>query len=467
MQTDTEHYRQGSYSYPNLSVTEKNRDWDARSDPGQGSTIPSNGDRTPPARAKTTGYLMPRPKKLSETTPSAYRNSYADEGSVTTATESYHSMRSKPSTEFGDIDHTLTVDHTGYMLPSLDSSSAQLPNPYDDPPLLKMLLESSSNGIKYPTLGGPHRSARQTNKALSPKMPEPVVIPTIPSPAHDPTYHSSAPSSYSNHDPTHMPVPIIIQQPSPPNDDDEEEHTAYRDRTPPFRAVRPLSDSSTPPSSPPSIPLPAIPSTPSSVRNSAERSRPSTSATPRTSTDAGHGLGVSPPRGYSSRPNNGSRSRPASLNPSSSGANTLVSRVPPSPTYPPPLPPSSAAAGPSHTAAIPPKASPARPNAPLPPPSSAPSRSEKDNHGAGPSSNVARRRPTLPGQTDSSMNTRYVNMLLAVDDIPQIHNLLAGGFVWLLLAGFVLFPGTFTSLQEQQTAGIGGQVIGVISQVPL
>src|SRR5699024_11988415 len=35
-----------------------------------------------------------------------------------------------------------------------------------------------------------------------------------------------------------------------------------------------------------------------------------------------------------------------------------------------------------------------------------------------------------------------------LDDIPALHNILASFFVWLLLAGFLVFPGTFTSIQH-------------------
>ncbi|PTB69993.1 hypothetical protein BBK36DRAFT_1109556 [Trichoderma citrinoviride] len=50
-------------------------------------------------------------------------------------------------------------------------------------------------------------------------------------------------------------------------------------------------------------------------------------------------------------------------------------------------------------------------------------------------------------QNPSSEHSRYVQMLLQQDDIPLLHNILAAVFVWLLLAGFLVFPGTFTSLQ--------------------
>ncbi|KAF8427956.1 hypothetical protein EV426DRAFT_589110 [Tirmania nivea] len=39
-------------------------------------------------------------------------------------------------------------------------------------------------------------------------------------------------------------------------------------------------------------------------------------------------------------------------------------------------------------------------------------------------------------------------MLLSIDSIPKIYNLLAAFSTWILLAGYVLLPGTFTSLQN-------------------
>jgi len=39
-------------------------------------------------------------------------------------------------------------------------------------------------------------------------------------------------------------------------------------------------------------------------------------------------------------------------------------------------------------------------------------------------------------------------MLLALDTIPRLHNILSSFFTWILLAGFVIFPGTFTTIQS-------------------
>lgn len=54
--------------------------------------------------------------------------------------------------------------------------------------------------------------------------------------------------------------------------------------------------------------------------------------------------------------------------------------------------------------------------------------------------------PKPLSRTDST-HSRYVQMLLEQDDMPAMHNMLAS-FVWLLLAGFLVFLGTFTSIQH-------------------
>jgi hypothetical protein len=70
-------------------------------------------------------------------------------------------------------------------------------------------------------------------------------------------------------------------------------------------------------------------------------------------------------------------------------------------------------------------------------------------------------------------------MLLALDTIPRTHNILASFFTWILLAGFVLFPGTFESLGLQTNTGgdtggsggvggeVGRRVLGVVGSIPI
>ncbi|KAK4457331.1 hypothetical protein QBC42DRAFT_318519 [Cladorrhinum samala] len=48
-------------------------------------------------------------------------------------------------------------------------------------------------------------------------------------------------------------------------------------------------------------------------------------------------------------------------------------------------------------------------------------------------------------------------MLLTLDKIPRLHNILVLFFAWILLAGFVIMPGSFTSEQravDEQSGGI-------------
>ena len=46
------------------------------------------------------------------------------------------------------------------------------------------------------------------------------------------------------------------------------------------------------------------------------------------------------------------------------------------------------------------------------------------------------------------VETRYVQMLIELFDIPWFYNLFASAAHWVLLAGYLVIPGTFTSLQK-------------------
>lgn len=50
-----------------------------------------------------------------------------------------------------------------------------------------------------------------------------------------------------------------------------------------------------------------------------------------------------------------------------------------------------------------------------------------------------------------SVQTRYMEMLLHLDKIPRLHNIMASAFTWILLAGFLVVPGTYTKIQTSQT----------------
>ncbi|KAK4168899.1 hypothetical protein QBC43DRAFT_252239 [Cladorrhinum sp. PSN259] len=69
--------------------------------------------------------------------------------------------------------------------------------------------------------------------------------------------------------------------------------------------------------------------------------------------------------------------------------------------------------------------------------------------------NVVNNGPTS-GQYDSPIpvaesgpqQSRYITMLKSVEKIPRLHTMLAIFFAWALLAGFVIMPGSFTSVKR-------------------
>lgn len=66
-------------------------------------------------------------------------------------------------------------------------------------------------------------------------------------------------------------------------------------------------------------------------------------------------------------------------------------------------------------------------------------------------------RPQLLTRTPS-VQTRYVSMLLHLDDIPRLHNILAAVFTWILLAGFLVIPGTFTTFKNRASGSNSNSV---------
>ncbi|KAF7954240.1 hypothetical protein EAE96_005369 [Botrytis aclada] len=54
----------------------------------------------------------------------------------------------------------------------------------------------------------------------------------------------------------------------------------------------------------------------------------------------------------------------------------------------------------------------------------------------------------------NSVQTKYMNMLLSLDTIPRMHNIYISFFSWILLAGFIIFLGTFTSLQSLPSSSL-------------
>jgi hypothetical protein len=70
----------------------------------------------------------------------------------------------------------------------------------------------------------------------------------------------------------------------------------------------------------------------------------------------------------------------------------------------------------------------------------------------------------------SSTHTTYMAKTVQANDAPLWDSVRAAFFSWLTLAGYVVFPGTFTSLKSSQTlaASNGGKFIQqTVKNVPL
>jgi len=69
-----------------------------------------------------------------------------------------------------------------------------------------------------------------------------------------------------------------------------------------------------------------------------------------------------------------------------------------------------------------------------------------------------------------SMQTPYIITSLQVNEVPTQHNVLAALYSWLIPAGYVIFPGTFTSLKNSRTLdnSTGGKIVqDMVQNVPL
>lgn len=84
------------------------------------------------------------------------------------------------------------------------------------------------------------------------------------------------------------------------------------------------------------------------------------------------------------------------------------------------------------------------------------------------------RRPTNVLNRQETIQTRYMAMLLQLDLVPRMHNILSSFFGWLLLAGFVVFPGTFTSIENLSSdpdltadSAIGSAILNRVQNLPL
>lgn len=60
-----------------------------------------------------------------------------------------------------------------------------------------------------------------------------------------------------------------------------------------------------------------------------------------------------------------------------------------------------------------------------------------------------------------------MNMLLSLDKIPRMHNILAPVFAWILLAGFVIAPGSFTGIKPRLEGGVDRFVLTYANTVAM
>ncbi|KAE8130729.1 hypothetical protein BDV38DRAFT_289375 [Aspergillus pseudotamarii] len=74
--------------------------------------------------------------------------------------------------------------------------------------------------------------------------------------------------------------------------------------------------------------------------------------------------------------------------------------------------------------------------------------------------------------TTYTIETRYIQMLL--EDIPWFYSILADAAHWALLAGYLVVPGTFTSMQKSLTLNedlkkteAGQTILNTIQNPPL
>lgn len=75
--------------------------------------------------------------------------------------------------------------------------------------------------------------------------------------------------------------------------------------------------------------------------------------------------------------------------------------------------------------------------------------------------------PGLHANLYQYQKTPYVEMILAIDFIPNWYTLMAAFFTWILLAGFVLFPATFALWATRPTDTAEYEIVSIIKNMPL
>jgi hypothetical protein len=80
-------------------------------------------------------------------------------------------------------------------------------------------------------------------------------------------------------------------------------------------------------------------------------------------------------------------------------------------------------------------------------------------------------RPNLQ-RRGTTARTRYIDMLLGLDHVSPLHNILASLSVWILLAGYIVFPATFNKLakgdlDDKAETSIEKHALNTVRNVPL
>lgn len=81
---------------------------------------------------------------------------------------------------------------------------------------------------------------------------------------------------------------------------------------------------------------------------------------------------------------------------------------------------------------------------------------------------------TFPEARKPPLPTAYPRMILENEDVDLLKNILAAAFSWILLAGYLVFPNTLTSLQTSDSlrssagkSGIGEITYKLVLNIPL
>jgi hypothetical protein len=87
------------------------------------------------------------------------------------------------------------------------------------------------------------------------------------------------------------------------------------------------------------------------------------------------------------------------------------------------------------------------------------------------STNTTPHRPALQRRRTTA-RTRYIDMLLGLDTVSPLHNILASLSVWILLAGYIVFPATFNKLQARASDSsasntLQAHALSTVRNVPL